>query len=66
MDDLTGQPFVRYLAEDGARHIVYYEDFRSAANKFDVLAKYRFRGLAFWVLTLEDPRIWNELRTRLI
>ena len=65
IDELTGQPFFRYRAEDGARHIVYCEDYRSLGNKFDVLAKYRFRGLAFWVLTLEDQRIWDELSARL-
>lgn len=66
IDGVTGQPFFNYTDETGDEHIVWYEDVRSLSNKFDVLSKYSMRGLAFWVLTLEDQRIWSELSSRLL
>ncbi len=66
IDGLTGQPYFTYTDAQKHDHIVWYEDVRSLGNKFDLLSDYDLRGLAFWVLTLEDQRIWDDLRKRLV
>lgn len=66
VDSLTGQPSFRYIDEIGDEHEVWYEDERTLARKLDVVAKYPIRGVAFWALTIEDQRIWENLKSRLV
>lgn len=66
LNEIMKQPFFHYFDEANNKHEVWFEDVQSLSAKFDVIAKYPIRGLAFWALTLEDPRIWDELRRRLV
>ena len=66
LNEIMNQPYFRYVDEAKSEHEVWFEDVHTLAAKFDVIAKYPMRGLAFWSLTLEDQRIWDELRSRMV
>ncbi len=66
LNEIMKQPYFHYCDEAKNEHEVWFEDAQSLSAKFDVIAKYPMRGLAFWALTLEDQRIWNELRSRMV
>jgi len=44
---------------DGVEHEVWYEDGRSAAQKFDLARRYRLGGVELWRLGGEDPAVWK-------
>ncbi|MGG3891237.1 glycosyl hydrolase family 18 protein [Metabacillus fastidiosus] len=50
------QPFFQYRDETGKRHIVWYEDARARAQKFQVVVDYRLRGVGAWQLGLHFPQ----------
>ncbi len=51
-------PFFFYTDTDGAEHEVWFEDGRSIQAKFDLIKRYRLRGISYWKLGLSFPQNW--------
>ena len=47
-DDTAKSPYFEYYAEDGTKHVVWFEDVRSIAEKFKIIDKYNLRGGGYW------------------
>jgi len=45
-------PFFRYVDEQGAQHVVWFEDSRSISKKLQLIQQYRLEGVGAWQLTL--------------
>lgn len=50
------QPHYTYWDEQGRRHIVWFEDMRARAAKFQLVTEYRLRGVGSWQLGLHFPQ----------
>ncbi|WP_050742200.1 glycosyl hydrolase family 18 protein [Symbiobacterium thermophilum] len=57
-DDEAQVPWFRYVA-DGAEHIVYFENSRSAAAKLRLVGRYGLGGIAIWRLGLNEDGLWE-------
>lgn len=53
-------PYFQYT-KSGARHLVWYENSRSAAAKAALARRYGLRGVAVWRLGYEDPALWQTV-----
>ncbi len=51
-------PFFFYTDTNGAEHEVWFEDGRSIQAKFDLIKRYRLRGISYWKLGLSFPQNW--------
>lgn len=56
-DNQSQAPFFNYTL-DGIEHIVWFEDVRSIAAKYDLIAEYGFRGGGYWNLMREFRQNW--------
>lgn len=59
-DPLSQSPHVEFSDQNG-RHIIWFENSKSVAQKILLAKKLRVRGIAFWRLGGEDATIWNLL-----
>lgn len=50
------QPYFSYWDAAGNRHIVWFEDARARAAKFQLVVDYRLRGVGAWQLGLNFPQ----------
>lgn len=50
------QPHYTYWDESGRRHVVWFEDVRARAAKFQLAVQYRIRGVGSWQLGLHFPQ----------
>ncbi|MGX9135173.1 LysM peptidoglycan-binding domain-containing protein [Rummeliibacillus sp. JY-2-4R] len=60
-DTITQSPHYRYVDETGQQHEVWFEDARSAQAKFDLIKKYKLRGVSYWALGFPYPQNWALL-----
>ena len=51
--------------QSGTRHHVWYEDSGALVKRARVVRNYGLRGIFFWRLGGEDPRMWRAVRTEL-
>lgn len=51
-------PFFEYYDEQGRAHVVWFEDARSIQAKFDLIKRYKLRGVGYWKLGLPFPQNW--------
>ncbi len=66
-DEVSQAPFFYYTL-DGVEHVVWFEDVRSIAAKYDLIAEYGFRGGGYWNLMREFRQNWmyvNLITSRL-
>lgn len=56
-DEQSQAPFFNYTL-DGVEHVVWFEDVRSIAAKYDLIAEYGFRGGGYWNLMREFRQNW--------
>ncbi len=66
-DEQSQAPFFSYTL-DGVEHVVWFEDVRSIAAKYDLIAEYEFRGGGYWNLMREFRQNWmyvNLINSRL-
>jgi spore germination protein YaaH len=63
-DETAKVPYFTYTSGRYKR-VVYYENAKSAAEKLDLVLKYRLGGIAIWRLGYEDPAIWKVIRDKL-
>ena len=60
--DIQAQsPFFNYTDQGGVRHIVWFEDARSAQAKYRLASQYGLRGVSYWVLGEPFPQNWEVL-----
>ncbi|PID20585.1 spore gernimation protein [Sporosarcina sp. P3] len=63
-DALSQAPHYTYYDETGTEHEVWFEDARSINEKFDLLKKFKLRGIMYWKLGLAFPQNWLLLEDR--
>lgn len=56
-DEQSQAPFFYYTL-DGVEHVVWFEDVRSIAAKYDLIEEYGFRGGGYWNLMREFRQNW--------
>ena len=56
-DEQSQAPFFNYTL-DGVEHVVWFEDVRSIAAKYDLIEEYGFRGGGYWNLMREFRQNW--------
>ena len=49
-DEVSASPYFYYTDEQGARHVVWFEDVRSFSRKLDLLVEKRLDGYALWTV----------------
>ncbi|WLD91788.1 LysM peptidoglycan-binding domain-containing protein [Alkalihalobacillus sp. AL-G] len=57
-------PFYTYYDQNGKEHIVWFEDLRSYAAKFELLKRLGIAGMSFWNLAFSYPPLWVLLQDR--
>ena len=60
-DETAQSPFFNYVAENGSRHVVWFEDARSVRAKFMLTERRGLRGVSYWVLGNPFPQNWYIL-----
>ncbi|MGM7701642.1 glycosyl hydrolase family 18 protein [Pseudalkalibacillus sp. Hm43] len=63
-DQDSQAPFYTYYDQDGKEHIVWFEDLRSMAAKFDLLKKLGLAGMSFWNLAFPYTPLWPLIKDR--
>ncbi len=66
-DEQSQAPFFNYTL-DGIEHVVWFEDVRSIAAKYDLIEEYGFHGGGYWNLMREFRQNWmyvNLINSRL-
>ncbi|PID00921.1 MULTISPECIES: LysM peptidoglycan-binding domain-containing protein [unclassified Sporosarcina] len=63
-DALAQAPHYTYYDEQGTEHAVWFEDARSINEKFNLLKKFKLRGIMYWKLGLAFPQNWLLLEDR--
>lgn len=56
---------LRYTAEGGARHVLWYEDAYSVKVKARLVGKYDLAGISVYALGMEDASFWKALQAGL-
>ena len=57
-----GNPFFRYTARDGSRHVVWYQDARMVQYRLQLAEQFHLHGVALWALGQETPAVWAAIR----
>lgn len=60
-DDHAASPYITYTDSNGTARILWFEDGRSLAAKFELAAAYGLQGINIWRLGLEDGALWYSL-----
>ncbi|PID24473.1 LysM peptidoglycan-binding domain-containing protein [Sporosarcina sp. P7] len=63
-DALAQAPHYTYYDEQGTEHEVWFEDARSINEKFNLLKRFKLRGIMYWKLGLAFPQNWLLLDDR--
>ncbi|PIC62884.1 spore gernimation protein [Sporosarcina sp. P13] len=63
-DPVAQAPHFTYYDIQGTEHEVWFEDARSINAKFDLLKKFKLRGIMYWKLGLAFPQNWLLLEDR--
>lgn len=60
-DGPSASPFFNYRDEQGRRHIVWFEDIRSIAAKYDLIDEYALLGSGYWTIMRPFRQNWAFL-----
>ncbi|WP_028777464.1 glycosyl hydrolase family 18 protein [Shimazuella kribbensis] len=61
-DNKAEVPFFHYENPKGKQHEVWFENEQSAQAKFNLVKKYKLRGIGYWAISHRDfPRNWTLL-----
>lgn len=63
-DEATTVPYYKYSL-NGVNHQAWFEDAYSIGYKLDLVNKYDLAGIAIWRLGMEDPAIWNVIKSEI-
>ncbi|MDI3299039.1 MAG: glycosyl hydrolase family 18 protein [Bacillota bacterium] len=58
----AGVPYYTYVAADGTRHEVWFEDATSIVKKIQIAKRYGLHGLAIWRVGYETAAFWSAIR----
>jgi spore germination protein YaaH len=61
-DEIYQSPYAEFV-QDGDTYQVWFEDQRSIATKFDLIANLKLGGFAAWRLGLESTDGWNSINS---
>ena len=64
-DFKSGSPHFKYVAVDGSKHTVWYEDSKSIHQKAKLAASMNMAGVSVWALGKEDASFWKAVKTGL-
>ncbi len=53
-DDQTRTPFFNYVAQDGGRHMVWYENRQSLSEKVELARREGLQGIGVWAIVYPD------------
>ena len=65
-DYIAQAPHFTYTDEQGIFHEVWFEDARSIQAKFDLMKRFKLRGIMYWKLGLSFPQNWVLLEDNFI
>ncbi len=54
-------PWFNYWDEQGIKHVIWFEDARSIEAKLKLAARYKLKGVSYWVLGVPFPQNWEVL-----
>lgn len=57
-DETAQSPFFEYVAQDGSKHIVWFEDVRSIQGKFELINEFDLRGAGYWSIMRTFAQNW--------
>jgi spore germination protein YaaH len=60
-DNTAQAPYFSYIADNGIKHTVWFENSESLKQKLTLVSKYDIAGAALWKLGEEDPGFWSVL-----
>ncbi|AXH99582.1 LysM peptidoglycan-binding domain-containing protein [Sporosarcina sp. PTS2304] len=64
--EVAQAPHFTYYDAQGTEHEVWFEDARSINKKFELLKKFKLRGIMYWKLGLAFPQNWLLLEDQFI
>lgn len=57
-DETAQSPYFEYWAQDGSKHIVWFEDVRSIQGKFGLVEEFDLRGAGYWSIMRPFAQNW--------
>ncbi|MBQ7032095.1 MAG: LysM peptidoglycan-binding domain-containing protein [Clostridia bacterium] len=60
-DEVAASPYFYYRDENGRRHVVWFEDIRSIAAKYDLLDEFGLLGSGYWTIMRPFRQNWAFL-----
>ena len=63
-DPAAQSPFFEYYDRRGTKHVVWFEDVRSIAAKFELMEEFQLRGCAYWNLMRPFQQNWALISAR--
>lgn len=63
-DETVQAPFFEYTAQDGSKHIVWFEDVRSVQGKLDIIDTFGLRGAGYWTVMRPFAQNWALVSQR--
>jgi len=64
-DEASQSPYFNYVAADGTKHVVWYENAKSIEVKTRLVEKYQLGGVSMWRMGLEDESFWKAVQAGL-
>lgn len=61
-DETSQAPFFYYTDENGARHVVWFDDARSLTARLKLVEKYNLGGVSYWTINRLFRTLWYTLR----
>ena len=61
-DEKAQTPFFYYTGENGARHVVWFDDARSLTARLKLVEKYNLGGVSYWTINRLFRTNWYTLR----
>ena len=61
-DEKAQAPFFYYTGENGARHVVWFDDARSLTARLKLVEKYNLGGVSYWTINRLFRTNWYTLR----
>lgn len=61
-DERTQAPFFNYTDQNGARHVVWFDDARSLTARLKLVEKYNLGGVSYWTVNRLFRTNWYTLR----
>ena len=57
-DEIAMAPFYYYTSDEGAQHVVWFDDARSMNAKYRLIPEYKLSGAGIWQIMNFFPQMW--------